>query len=212
MNAKKSKPQEEDTERLMRVLAGSLVSWLTFQQSAKRSKMNGEHWMYAPIFEVALARGWKTIPQFPVKIGSTTKYPDFLFYRTSKPVKNNAIAALEISYIKEKTSPQKVSKDQEKLNKILDNQIFGGRHGAMRRYVMLVSDKEDLQQYCKANLPQALPLMKRAEYLERCSKGSVPKIKPKSEKELSKIGWIYCSPYPFRLRWWVMVLIVPSPP
>jgi hypothetical protein len=196
MKAVRAKPEPETTQRLMRILAGSLVSWLTFQQSAKRSRMKREHWMYGPIFEVASARGWKTIPQFSVKIGKTTKYPDFLFYRTNKPVTNNSIALLEVSHIKSGSAPTKVSEDKKKLQKIRRQDIFKGRHGTISRYVMLVSYKDVLETYCKSNLKQAVPLF------TQLTQRKAPVSK--------KLGWIYWSPYPFRLRWCVMVLIVPE--
>ena len=57
----------EGTELLLRRLAGALVSWLTFQQAAKRSIMYDEFFMYTPIFELVSAREWKVIPQFSYK-------------------------------------------------------------------------------------------------------------------------------------------------
>lgn len=109
--ARQSRKDTENAEKLMRFLAGSLVSWLTFQQAARRAQMYTEYFMYPPIFEVASGRGWKIRPQFPIFYENTWKYVDFVFYNTSR----NEVAAIELSYIKDKSNKYKISNDKYKL-------------------------------------------------------------------------------------------------
>jgi|HubBroStandDraft_4_1064222.scaffolds.fasta_scaffold43914_1 hypothetical protein len=185
---------KENTKKLMCRLAGSLVSWLTFQQSALRSRMYSEHGMYSPIFEVASARRWKIRPQFPVKIDGTTKYIDFVFYGiTKKHVKNDRVAALEISYIRKRNSEsEKISNDESKLRKVRVNDFLNGKYGAIKRYVMIAGKESHLRHYCKSHFKRALPLFK--------------------DKPPGNLGWMFRSPIKFSDEnlWCVLVLVVPE--
>jgi hypothetical protein len=145
----RAKPQQEDTQRLMRRLAGSLVSWLTFEQAARRSKIMKEQQMYTPIYEVAVSRGWKISTQVPLKGVSredkekSTKYIDFVFYT------RNRVAAVELSHVRtvgRSPSPtDKILVDQCKLQKFKKDDFREGRHGSPRRYVMIASKENQLK-------------------------------------------------------------------
>lgn len=188
--------QTENTKKLMRRLAGSLVSWLTFQQAALRSRMYNEYWMYPPIFEVASARGWKIRPQFPLKVNekNTIKYVDFVFYGNKKRhVENDRVAAVEISYIRKNTGAQKISKDECKLKKFRNDHFRNGKLGAIKRYVLIAGKEDHLRSYCNSNFQRAMPLFK--------------------EDYSGTLGWRYSSPskFPNENLWCVMVVAVPAP-
>jgi hypothetical protein len=88
--------------------------------------------MYSPIFEVASARRWKVRPQFPVKVASTTKYIDFVFYGvTNRHDKNDRVAALEISYIRKNANRTKISNDERKLRGVRANDFLNGKFGTV---------------------------------------------------------------------------------
>jgi hypothetical protein len=184
----------ENAEKLMRFLAGSLVSWLTFQQSARRAKMYTEYFMYPPIFEVASGRGWKIRPQFPIFYENTWKYVDFVFYNATH---KNEVAAIEVSFIKEKSKKDKINNDKYKLQQFKSDDFFGGKFGEMKRFIMIAGKENELKKYCNSNLPEAAQLLRKKQHV----KG---------------IGWIYVSPLKLHTKngsgqlacWCVMVLSV----
>jgi hypothetical protein len=221
MMAARPRAEKEDTKRLMRRLAGSLVSWLTFQQAALRSKIVGEHQMYAPIFEVASSRGWKISTQFPLKDAShddnkeSTKFIDFVFYRTTdKSLENDRVAAVELSYVRKSnrrtsgrrsnTPKDKITIDECKLQRLRGDDFRKGQYGAMRKYVMIASKENQLRAYCKSN-PRQNILQQATQLLNI----------PEAKYSLRNVGWIFYSPIKFysrqsseQSRWCVMVLFV----
>jgi len=178
----------------MRRLAGSLVSWLTFQQAALRSKMYKEYWMYAPIYEVAAAREWDIEPQQHFRHNTKNKYIDFIFYGIDqkKYDEGDRVAAVEVSYIRTGSPVAKINDDFEKLRNF--KSFKSRKYGGIKRYIIIAAKKDVLEKYCKSHFRTASPLF--------------TKNPPK------KLGSIYHSPIPeYRSRWCVMVLCVqPSRP
>ncbi len=189
----------------MRRLSGALVSWLTFQQAAKRSIMYDEFYMYTPIFELASARQWKAIPQFsPETDNGTSQRFDFVFFRATprRHGSDGRVAALEVSYIswkKKSWKANKIDNDEEKLRNLETKDFKGGRYGPIKRYVMIAGKENDLEQYCKKHYCKAMPVLGGSQ---------------------KRIGWIHRSSIKFRAPdddkghistcWCVMVLHVPK--
>jgi hypothetical protein len=175
----------------MRRLGGSLVSWLTFQQSARRWKMYKERWMYGAIYEVAAARNWTIWPEYHAKVGKKTCYVDFVFYGgTSRHHKKDRLAALEISYIKAGSKPQKISEDEDKLRAITVAKIDPKDVSTAKKFLMIVGKYSELKNYCSKYVIPAIPLFEDG---NECS-----------------VGWIYHSSYPYTAdtRWCVVILVV----
>lgn len=215
--------QNESTERLMRRIAGGLVSWLTYQQVALRSPMYSERFVYTPIFELASARHWKANPEFSVKLDDeeSKKRLDFVFSSGGKKRdKKDKVAALEIKYISDKrrkTDIENVIKDEQRLKKFQDNHFQNGVHLPADRYIILVGKEGAVRWLCETayntrkKRENKSSLMKRAHEIMESPNGQ--------SRKGEHFGRVYYSSIDFRAsekegghhnRWTVMVLLVPS--
>ena len=189
----------EPPNRLLRRLARSLASWLTFQQIALRSPMYSEYFMYTPIFEIAAARGWKVSPQSHFKARVEIKdsrewkhrYVDFVFYHASKKLAGD-VAAVEISYINEDSRRNKIRCDICKLSAFKSRHFSEVKHSRMNRYILIAAKEDCLTAYCnKAKLNQGTTVLEDGE-------------------DAKTLGFIYRASNNLPSSWCVLVLYVPE--
>lgn len=136
---------------LIKRISDGLVGWMLFQRAAGRRRLNLEHFLYPPVFEIGIGQGWKTLPQYPLvsgKLGAPQTL-DFLFRRNSGNGKSRKVglAAVELKLIR-KSGVNELMQTVTKLRKVKAADLqLDQDYGPLSRYVMLCGDSEYIQNY-----------------------------------------------------------------
>ena len=83
-------------------LTQGLAGWMAYSQAAWRKKIISEYALYSPIYEIALGRNWKIMPQADISQTNQRKIADFFFYKEGNDMMNTCL--LEVKYIKDPQS------------------------------------------------------------------------------------------------------------
>jgi hypothetical protein len=153
-----------DEDELMRHVSSGLAGWISFQHAAGRRKLNLEHYLYPPIFEIALGQKWTVIPQFPIPTnGKNPRTFDFLFRRnrTIRKVRRTGLAAVEVKRVRRGTHTQ-FWKDAEKLQSVIAANLELRRdYGELTRYLLLIGSEVDITEYFNSERKGALQFKKK---------------------------------------------------
>ena len=120
--------QKNDPLRLVRRMSQGLVGWLAYIDVGWRGKALSEHYLYAPIFEMALGRRWRIHPQCPIKKETgrrgAPKTIDFAMSRIGRKELPTALLALEVKFpTKDNPFPKTYVYDCTKLGSLTPDRI-----------------------------------------------------------------------------------------
>jgi hypothetical protein len=172
-----AKSQRNREKKLIRRLVEGVAGWLTYKQASGSRTLFGEHFLYPPIYDIALGRGWSVLAQEAIdskvpKTGARSTI-DFVFSEAPQNSEgSSALIMMEVKYLRGGNTTVELRglhDDFMKLRATSQNDLDNAKSltacGTPGKWQLIIAEREayNTLSTCKSKeYPELVKLLKQA--------------------------------------------------